>query len=179
MFVDKSGVELGRAEDKITVEASVVNPSELIDIDGVVSIEVMLEVSELIILVFCGIELSTSVEMEDTLVIKGEEDLSMTELDNTGGRPFVLSVSTTDVTGVLIMSVLVSNSLNEEEYTDILDIGAVVVDIVSTGEGTVDIFKFRDVDELSLSTIEDITTEVINKLFAVELGMLVVTNCSI
>lgn len=178
MFVDKSGVELGRAEDKITVEASVVNPSELIDIDGVVSIEVMLEVSELIILVVCGIELSTSVEMEDTLVIKGEEDLSMTELDNTGGRPFVLSVSTTDVTGVLIMSLLVSNSLNEE-YTDILDIGAVVVDIVSTGEDTVDIFKFRDVDELSLSTIEDMTTEVINKLFAVELGMLVVNNCSI
>lgn len=178
MFVDKSGVELGRAEDKITVEASVVNPSELIDIDGVVSIEVMLEVSELIILVVCGIELSTSVEMEDTLVIKGE-DLSMTELDNTGGRPFVLSVSTTDVTGVLKMSVLVSNSLNEEEYTDILDIGAVVVDIVSTGEDTVDIFKFRDLDELSLSTIEDMTTEVINKLFAVELGMLVVTNCSI
>lgn len=178
MFVDKSGVELGRAEDKITVEASVVNPSELIDIDGVVSIEVMLEVSELIILVVCGIELSTSVEMEDTLVIKGEEDLSMTELDNTGGRPFVLSVSTTDVTGVLKMSVLVSNSLNEE-YTDILDIGAVVVDIVSTGEDTVDIFKFRDVDELSLSTIEDMTTEVIKKLFAVELGMLVVTNCSI
>lgn len=178
MFVDKSGVELGRAEDKITVEASVVNPSELIDIDGVVSIEVMLEVSELIILVVCGIELSTSVEMEDTLVIKGEEDSSMTELDNTGGRPFVLSVSTTDVTGVLKMSVLVSNSLNEE-YTDILDIGAVVVDIVSTGEDTVDIFKFRDVDELSLSTIEDMTTEVINKLFAVELGMLVVTNCSI
>lgn len=173
MFVDKSGVELGRAEDKITVEASVVNPSELIDIDGVVSIEVMLEVSELIILVVCGIELSTSVEMEDTLVIKGEEDLSMTELDNTAGRPFVLSVSTTD------MSVLVSNSLNEEEYTDILDIGAVVVDIVSTGEDNVDIFKFRDVDELSLSTIEDMTTEVINKLFAVELGMLVVTNCSI
>lgn len=173
MFVDKSGVELGRAEDKITVEASIVNPSELIDIDGVVSIEVMLEVSELIILVVCGIELSTSVEMEDTLVIKGEEDLSMTELDNTGGRPFVLSVSTTD------MSVLVSNSLNEEEYTDILDIGAVVVDIVSTGEDTVDIFKFRDVDELSLSTIEDITTEFINELFAVELGMLVVTNCSI
>lgn len=173
MFVDKSGVELGRAEDKITVEASVVNPSELIDIDGVVSIEAVLEVSELIILVVCGIELSTSVEMEDTLVIKGEEDLSMTELDNTGGRPFVLSVSTTD------MSVLVSNSLNEEEYTDILDIGAVVVDIVSTGEDTVDIFKFRDVDELSLSTIEDMTTEVINKLFAVELGMLVVTNCSI
>lgn len=179
MFADKSGVELGRAEDKITVEASVVNPSELIDIDGVVSIEVMLEVSELIILVFCGIELSTSVEMEDTLVIKGEEDLSMTELDNTGGRPFVLSVSTTDVTGVLIMSVLVSNSLNEEEYTDILDIGAVVVDIVSTGEDTVDIFKFTDMDELSLSTIEDITTEFINELFAVELGMLVVTNCSI
>lgn len=179
MFVDKSGVELGRAEDKITVEASVVNPSELIDIDGVVSIEVMLEVSELIILVVCGIELSTSVEMEDTLVIKGEEDLSMTELDNTGGRPFVLSVSTTDVTGVLKMSVLVSNSLNEEEYTDILDIGAVVVDIVSTVEDTVDIFKFRDVDELSLSTIEDITTEFINELFAVELGMLVVTNCSI
>lgn len=178
MFVDKSGVELGRAEDKITVEASVVNPSELIDIDGVVSIEVMLEVSELIILVVCGIELSTSVEMEDTLVIKGEEDLSMTELDNTGGRPFVLSVSTTDVTGVLKMSVLVSNSLNEE-YTDILDIGAVVVDIVSTGEDTVDIFKFRDVDELSLSTIEDIITEVINELFAVEFGMLVVTNCSI
>lgn len=178
MFADKSGVELGRAEDKITVEASVVNPSELIDIDGVVSIEVMLEVSELIILVFCGIELSTSVEMEDTLVIKGEEDLSMTELDNTGGRPFVLSVSTTDVTGVLKMSVLVSNSLNEE-YTDILDIGAVVVDIVSTGEDTVDIFKFRDVDELSLSTIEDIITEVINELFAVEFGMLVVTNCSI
>lgn len=164
MFVDKSGVELGRAEDKITVEASVVNPSELIDIDVVVSIEVMLEVSELIV---CGIELSTSVEMEDTLVIKGEEDLSMTELDNTGGRPFVLSVSSTDVTGVLIMSVLVSNSLNEEEYTDILDIGAVVVDIVSTGEDTVDIFKFRDVDELSLSTIEDITTEFINELFAV------------
>lgn len=179
MFVDKSGVELGRAEDKITVEASVVNPSELIDIDGVVSIEVMLEVSELIILVVCGIELSTSVEMEDTLVIKGEEDLSMTELDNTGGRPFVLSVSTTDVTGVLKMSVLVSNSLNEEEYTDILDIGAVVVDIVSTGEDTVDIFKFTDMDELSLSTIEDITTEFINELFAVELGMLVVTNCSI
>lgn len=179
MFVDKSRVELGRAEDKITVEASVVNPSELIDIDGVVSIEVMLEVSELIILVVCGIELSTSVDMEDTLVIKGEEDLSMTELDNTGGRPFVLSVSTTDVTGVLIMSVLVSNSLNEEEYTDILDIGAVVVDIVSTGEDTVDIIKFRDLDELSLSTIEDMTTEVINKLFAVELGMLVVTNCSI
>lgn len=179
MFVDKSGVELGRAEDKITVEASVVNPSELIDIDGVVSIEVMLEVSELIILVVCGIELSTSVEMEDTLVIKGEEDLSMTEIDNTGGRPFVLSVSTTDVTGVLKMSVLVSNSRNEEEYTDILDIGAVVVDIVSTGEDTVDIFKFRDVDELSLSTIEDITTEFINELFAVELGMLVVTNCSI
>lgn len=178
MFVDKSGVELGRAEDKITVEASVVNPSELIDIDGVVSIEVMLEVSELIILVVCGIELSTSVEMEDTLVIKGEEDLSMTELDNTGGRPFVLSVSTTDVTGVLKMSVLVSNSLNEEEYTDILDIGAVVVDIVSTGEDTVDIFKFTDMDELSLSTIEDITTEFINELFAVELGMLVVTNCS-
>lgn len=178
MFVDKSGVELGRAEDKITVEASVVNPSELIDIDGVVSIEVMLEVSELIILVVCGIELSTSVEMEDTLVIKGEEDSSMTELDNTGGRPFVLSVSTTDVTGVLKMSVLVSNSLNEE-YTDILDIGAVVVDIVSTGEDTVDIFKFRDVDELSLSTIEDIITEVINELFAVEFGMLVVTNCSI
>lgn len=178
MFVDKSGVELGRAEDKITVEASVVNPSELIDIDGVVSIEVMLEVSELIILVVCGIELSTSVEMEDTLVIKGEEDLSMTELDNTGGRPFVLSVSSTDMTGVLIMSVLVSNSLNEEEYTDILDIGAVVVDIVSTGEDTVDTFKFRDADELSLSTIEDMTTEVINKLFAVELGMLVVTNCS-
>lgn len=179
MFVDKSGVELGRAVDKITVEASVVNPSELIDIDGVVSIEVMLEVSELIILVVCGIELSTSVEMEDTLVIKGEEDLSMTELDNTGGRPFVLSVSTTDVTGVLKMSVLVSNSLNEEEYTDILDIGAVVVDIVSTGEDTVDIFKFTDMDELSLSTIEDITTEFINELFAVELGMLVVTNCSI
>lgn len=178
MFVDKSGVELGRAEDKITVEASVVNPSELIDIDGVVSIEVMLEVSELIILVFCGIELSTSVEMEDTLVIKGEEDSSMTELDNTGGRPFVLSVSTTDVTGVLKMSVLVSNSLNEE-YTDILDIGAVVVDIVSIGEDTVDIFKFRDVDELSLSTIEDIITEVINELIAVEFGMLVVTNCSI
>lgn len=179
MFVDKSGVELGRAEDKITVEASVVNPSELIDIDGVVSIEVMLEVSELIILVVCGIELSTSVEMEDTLVIKGEEDSSMTELVNTGGRPFVLSVSTTDVTGVLKMSVLVSNSLNEEEYTDILDIGAVVVDIVSTGEDTVDIFKFTDMDELSLSTIEDITTEFINELFAVELGMLVVTNCSI
>lgn len=179
MFVDKSGVELGRAEDKITVEASVVNPSELIDIYGVVSIEVMLEVSELIILVVCGIELSTSVEMEDILVIKGEEDLSMTELDNTGGRPFVLSVSTTDVTGVLKMSMLVSNSLNEEEYTDILDIGAVVVDIVSTGEDTVDIFKFTDMDELSLSTIEDITTEFINELFAVELGMLVVTNCSI
>lgn len=178
MFVDKSGVELGRAEDKITVEASVVNPSELIDIDGVVSIEVMLEVSELIILVVCGIELSTSVEMEDTLVIKGEEDSSMTELDNTGGRPFVLSVSTTDVTGVLKMSVLVSNSLNEE-YTDILDIGAVVVDIVSTGEDTVDIFKFRDMDELSLSTIEDIITEVINELIAVEFDMLVVTNCSI
>lgn len=138
----------------------------------------MLEVSELIILVVCGIELSTSVEMEDTLVIKGEENSSMTELDNTGGRPFVLSVSTTDVTGVLKMSVLVSNSLNEE-YTDILDIGAVVVDIVSTGEDTVDIFKFRDVDELSLSTIEDIITEVINELFAVEFGMLVVTNCSI
>lgn len=127
----------------------------------------MLEVSELIILVVCGIELSTSVEMEDTLVIKGEEDLSMTELDNTGGRPFVLSVSSTDVTGVLIMSVLVSNSLNEEEYTDILDIGAVVVDIVSIGEDTVDTFKFRDADELSLSTIEDITTEFINELFAV------------
>lgn len=168
MFVDKSGVELGRAEDKIIVEASVVNPSELNDIDGVVSIEAMLEVSELIILEVCGIELSTSVEIEDTVVIKGEEDLSMTELDNTGGRPFVLSVSTTDVIGVLKMSVLVSNSFIEEE-TDILDTGAVIVDIVSTctGEDTMDIFEIRDVDELSLSTTEDITTEFINELFAV------------
>lgn len=165
MFVDKSGVELGRAEDKIIVEASVVNPSELNDIDGVVSIEAMLEVSELIILEVCGIELSTSVEIEDTVVIKGE-DLSMTELDNTGGRPFVLSVSTTDVIGVLKMSVLVSNSFIEEE-TDILDTGAVIVDIVSTGEDTMDIFEIRDVDELSLSTTEDITTEFINELFAV------------
>lgn len=168
MFVDKSGVELGRAEDKIIVEASVVNPSELNDIDGVVSIEAMLEVSELIILEVCGIELSTSVEIEDTVVIKGEEDLSMTELDNTGGRPFVLSVSTTDVIGVLKMSVLVSNSFIEEE-TDILDTGAVIVDIVitCTGEDTMDIFEIRDVDELSLSTTEDITTEFINELFAV------------
>lgn len=166
MFVDKSGVELGRAEDKIIVEASVVNPSELNNIDGVVSIEAMLEVSELIILEVCGIELSTSVEIEDTVVIKGEEDLSMTELDNTGGRPFVLSVSTTDVIGVLKMSVLVSNSFIEEE-TDILDTGAVIVDIVSTGEDTMDIFEIRDVDELLLSTTEDITTEFINELFAI------------
>lgn len=177
MLVDKSEVELGRAEDKIIVGASVVNPSELIDIDNVVSIEAMLEVSELIILVVCEIELSISVEIEETLVIKGEEDLSITELDNTGGRPFVLSVSTTDVIGVLKMSVFVSNSLNEEEI-DILDIGAVIVDTVSTGEYTMDIFKFRVVDKLSLSTTEDITTEFINELFVVELGMLVVT-CSI
>lgn len=179
MFVDKFGVEFGRVEDKIIVEILVVNFLEFIDIDGVVSIEVMLEVFELIILVFCGIEFFILVEMEDIFVIKGEEDLFMIELDNIGGRLFVLSVFIIDVIGVFIMFVFVSNLFNEEEYIDIFDIGVVVVDIVSIGEDIVDIFKFRDLDEFLLFIIEDIIIEVINKLFVVEFGMFVVINCFI
>lgn len=179
MFVDKFGVEFGRVEDKIIVEVLVVNFFEFIDIDGVVSIEVMLEVFELIILVVCGIEFFTLVEMEDIFVIKGEEDLFMIELDNIGGRLFVLSVFIIDVIGVFKMFVFVSNLFNEEEYIDIFDIGVVVVDIVSIGEDIVDIFKFRDVDEFLLFIIEDIIIEVINELFVVEFGMFVVINCFI
>lgn len=179
MFVDKFGVEFGRVEDKIIVEVLVVNFFEFIDIDGVVSIEVMLEVFELIILVVCGIEFFILVEMEDIFVIKGEEDLFMIELDNIGGRLFVLSVFIIDVIGVFIMFVFVSNLFNEEEYIDIFDIGVVVVDIVSIGEDIVDIFKFRDVDEFLLFIIEDIIIEVINELFVVEFGMFVVINCFI
>lgn len=179
MFVDKFGVEFGRVEDKIIVEVLVVNFFEFIDIDGVVSIEVMLEVFELIILVVCGIEFFILVEMEDIFVIKGEEDLFMIELDNIGGRLFVLSVFIIDVIGVFKMFVFVSNLFNEEEYIDIFDIGVVVVDIVSIGEDIVDIFKFRDVDEFLLFIIEDIIIEVINELFVVEFGMFVVINCFI
>lgn len=179
MFVDKFGVEFGRVEDKIIVEVLVVNFFEFIDIDGVVSIEVMLEVFELIILVVCGIEFFILVDMEDIFVIKGEEDLFMIELDNIGGRLFVLSVFIIDVIGVFIMFVFVSNLFNEEEYIDIFDIGVVVVDIVSIGEDIVDIFKFRDVDEFLLFIIEDMIIEVINKLFVVEFGMFVVINCFI
>lgn len=179
MFVDKFGVEFGRVEDKIIVEVLVVNFFEFIDIDGVVSIEVMLEVFELIILVVCGIEFFILVEMEDIFVIKDEEDLFMIELDNIGGRLFVLSVFIIDVIGVFKMFVFVSNLFNEEEYIDIFDIGVVVVDIVSIGEDIVDIFKFRDVDEFLLFIIEDIIIEVINKLFVVEFGMFVVINCFI
>lgn len=179
MFVDKFGVEFGRVEDKIIVEVLVVNFFEFIDIDGVVSIEVMLEVFELIILVVCGIEFFTLVEMEDIFVIKGEEDLFMIDLDNIGGRLFVLSVFIIDVIGVFKMFVFVSNLFNEEEYIDIFDIGVVVVDIVSIGEDIVDIFKFRDVDEFLLFIIEDIIIEVINELFVVEFGMFVVINCFI
>lgn len=178
MFVDKFGVEFGRVEDKIIVEVLVVNFFEFIDIDGVVSIEVMLEVFELIILVVCGIEFFILVEMEDIFVIKGEEDLFMIELDNIGGRLFVLSVFIIDVIGVFKMFVFVSNLFNEE-YIDIFDIGVVVVDIVSIGEDIVDIFKFRDVDEFLLFIIEDMIIEVINKLFVVEFGMFVVINCFI
>lgn len=179
MFVDKFGVEFGRVEDKIIVEVLVVNFFEFIDIDGVVNIEVMLEVFELIILVVCGIEFFILVEMEDIFVIKGEEDLFMIELDNIGGRLFVLSVFIIDVIGVFIMFVFVSNLFNEEEYIDIFDIGVVVVDIVSIGEDIVDIFKFRDLDEFLLFIIEDMIIEVINKLFVVEFGMFVVINCFI
>lgn len=179
MFVDKFGVEFGRVEDKIIVEVLVVNFFEFIDIDGVVSIEVMLEVFELIILVVCGIEFFILVEMEDIFVIKDEEDLFMIELDNIGGRLFVLSVFIIDVIGVFKMFVFVSNLFNEEEYIDIFDIGVVVVDIVSIGEDIVDIFKFRDVDEFLLFIIEDIIIEVINELFVVEFGMFVVINCFI
>lgn len=179
MFVDKFGVEFGRVEDKIIVEVLVVNFFEFIDLDGVVSIEVMLEVFELIILVVCGIEFFILVEMEDIFVIKGEEDLFMIELDNIGGRLFVLSVFIIDVIGVFKMFVYVSNLFNEEEYIDIFDIGVVVVDIVSIGEDIVDIFKFRDVDEFLLFIIEDIIIEVINELFVVEFGMFVVINCFI
>lgn len=179
MFVDKFGVEFGRVEDKIIVEVLVVNFFEFIDIDGVVSIEVMLEVFELIILVVCGIEFFILVEMEDIFVIKGEEDLFMIELDNIGGRLFVLSVFIIDVIVVFKMFVFVSNLFNEEEYIDIFDIGVVVVDIVSIGEDIVDIFKFRDVDEFLLFIIEDMIIEVINKLFVVEFGMFVVINCFI
>lgn len=179
MFVDKFGVEFGRVEDKIIVEVLVVNFFEFIDIDGVVSIEVMLEVFELIILVVCGIEFFILVEMEDIFVIKGEEDLFMIELDNIGGRLFVLSVFIIDVIVVFKMFVFVSNLFNEEEYIDIFDIGVVVVDIVSIGEDIVDIFKFRDVDEFLLFIIEDIIIEVINELFVVEFGMFVVINCFI
>lgn len=175
MFVDKFGVEFGRVEDKIIVEVLIVN----FDIDGVVSIEEMLEVFELIILVVCGIEFFILVDMEDIFVIKGEEDLFMIELDNIGGRLFVLSVFIIDVIGVFIMFVFVSNLFNEEEYIDIFDIGVVVVDIVSIGEDIVDIFKFRDVDEFLLFIIEDMIIEVINKLFVVEFGMFVVINCFI
>lgn len=179
MFVDKFGMEFGRVEDKIIVEVLVVNFFEFIDIDGVVSIEVMLEVFELIILVVCGIEFFILVEMEDIFVIKGEEDLFMIDLDNIGGRLFVLSVFIIDVIGVFKMFVFVSNLFNEEEYIDIFDIGVVVVDIVSIGEDIVDIFKFRDVDEFLLFIIEDIIIEVINELFVVEFGMFVVINCFI
>lgn len=179
MFVDKFGVEFGRVEDKKIVEVLVVNFFEFIDIDGVVSIEVMLEVFELIILVVCGIEFFILVEMEDIFVIKGEEDLFMIELDNIGGRLFVLSVFIIDVIGVFKMFVFVSNLFNEEEYIDIFDIGVVVVDIVSIGEDIVDIFKFRDVDEFLLFIIEDIIIEFINELFVVEFGMFVVINCFI
>lgn len=179
MFVDKFGVEFGRVEDKIIVEVLVVNFFEFIDIGGVVSIEVVLEVFELIILVVCGIEFFILVDMEDIFVIKGEEDLFMIELDNIGGRLFVLSVFIIDVIGVFIMFVFVSNLFNEEEYIDIFDIGVVVVDIVSIGEDIVDIFKFRDVDEFLLFIIEDMIIEVINKLFVVEFGMFVVINCFI
>lgn len=178
MFVDKFGVEFGRVEDKIIVEVLVVNFFEFIDIDGVVSIEVMLEVFELIILVVCGIEFFILVEMEDIFVIKGEENLFMIELDNIGGRLFVLSVFIIDVIGVFKMFVFVSNLFNEE-YIDIFDIGVVVVDIVSIGEDIVDIFKFIDMDEFLLFIIEDIIIEFINELFVVEFGMFVVINCFI
>lgn len=112
-------------------------------------------------------DIAVTVNVKDLSVTKSVEELSITKLDNTGDISVVLIVSIS----VLKVSVLVSNSLINDEY-DILDADAANVDIVSTGEAVLDIFKFIVWERLSLSTFEDTTKEFITELLVDKIGML-------
>ena len=111
-------------------------------------------------------DIAVAVNVKDLSVTKSVEELSITKLDNTGDISVVLIVSIP----VLKVSVLVSNSLINDEYIDILDADAANVDIVSTGEAVLD--KFIVWERLSLSTFEDTTKEFITELLVDKIGML-------
>lgn len=113
-------------------------------------------------------DIAVTVNVKDLSVTKSVEELSITKLDNTGDISVVLIVSIP----VLKVSVLVSNSLINDEYIDILDADAANVDIVSTDEAVLDIFKFIVWERLSLSTFEDTTKEFITELLVDKIGML-------